>query len=241
MYNVEKWISTTIKSISSQIYTNFQAIIIDDISTDNTVKKVKKLIDNDNRFLLVENTIKKFALRNIYDGIITSKASDEDVIVILDGDDWFLNENTLGIINSYYEKDKCLITYGSHIEYPSGKRGNTYMKYPKEIIDNSAYRDYPIWLASHIRTFKYKLWKNIDTEDLLDSDGNFYEMTGDLATMFPMLEMAQERQSYISEVIHVYNRANELNDDKKDHRLQLKIDREIRSKKKYKRLEEKND
>ena len=70
-----------------------------------------------------------------------------------------------------------------------------------------------------------------------DQDGNYYKMTGDLAAMFPMLEMAQERQEYIPDIIHVYNRSNPINDDKEDHSMQLRFDKEIRQKEVYSRLE----
>jgi glycosyltransferase involved in cell wall biosynthesis len=51
MYNVEDWIESTIKSVKEQIYTNYQCIIIDDMSTDSSVDIVKNLIkDNDNLF-----------------------------------------------------------------------------------------------------------------------------------------------------------------------------------------------
>ena len=37
LYNVEKWIKRCLRSIKLQTYKNFECIIIDDISTDNSV------------------------------------------------------------------------------------------------------------------------------------------------------------------------------------------------------------
>ncbi|HEY9838671.1 MAG TPA: hypothetical protein V6D27_17445, partial [Vampirovibrionales bacterium] len=93
------------------------------------------------------------------------------------------------------------------------------------------------WMTSHLRTFKYLLWRNIKLEDLQDENGNFYRMAGDLATMFPMLEMAAERSRFIPETLLIYNRSNPLNADKIDGNLQLAIDQKIRSSQKYQRLE----
>ena len=70
MYNVEQWIEKNINSIKSQGYEEFQCILIDDISTDNTVSRVKELVKDDDRFVLHVNTEKKFALQNIYEGIL---------------------------------------------------------------------------------------------------------------------------------------------------------------------------
>ena len=69
MYNVEKWIQTTIRSVMAQTYANYEVIIVDDISTDNSCDKVKELIGVDSRFQLVENKKKRFALENIVRGI----------------------------------------------------------------------------------------------------------------------------------------------------------------------------
>jgi len=45
MYNVEKWVQTTIKSVLAQTHSDYEVIIVDDISTDNSCQKVKELIE----------------------------------------------------------------------------------------------------------------------------------------------------------------------------------------------------
>ena len=59
MYNVEKWVETTIKSVMLQSYSNFRCILVDDMSTDDTVDVVSSLIESDDRFTLVVNKKKK--------------------------------------------------------------------------------------------------------------------------------------------------------------------------------------
>ena len=44
MYNAEKFIASMIKAIQNQSYTNFEVIIVDDQSTDNSVEVVKKMV-----------------------------------------------------------------------------------------------------------------------------------------------------------------------------------------------------
>ena len=236
LYNVEKWIEKCLDSVMTQNYKNFECILLDDISTDSSVSVIKEKIKGDSRFRLVENTEKAFALKNIYDGINISNPSDEDIIVTLDGDDWLENNNVLTKLNSVYNTDDCWITYGSYIEYPSNIKGKFARQAPNDIIRDGSYRKNE-WYFSHLRTFKYHLWNKIDRKDLLDSEGAFYPMAWDLSFMFPMLEMSGYKSRYIDDSMYVYNLTNPINDHKVNHKLQIKLENEIRNKKPYKNLQ----
>jgi glycosyltransferase involved in cell wall biosynthesis len=237
LYNAEAWITACLRSVKVQDYENFQCIVLDDLSTDNSAKIIKKEIEGDERFVFVENKEKALALKNIYDGIELSNPAPEDIIVTLDGDDWLANKQVLSKLKQVYEETNCLITYGSYAEYPSGQRGKFAKQISDQIIANKAFRQAP-WCSSHLRTFKYKLWSKIKKEDLQEEDGRFCDGAWDLAFMFPMLEMAGTRSFYIKEILHIYNRANPLNEDKVDHRKLLDSEMRIRHMKKYNLLEE---
>ena len=105
-YNNEKWIKYCLKSVIKQEYENYQCIIIDDMSTDSSVNIIENIIKNDDRFILVKNTEKKLALRNIYEAIVLSNPSQEDVVITLDGDDWLLGNNVLDYLNRQYLEKK---------------------------------------------------------------------------------------------------------------------------------------
>tara|TARA_B100001093_G_scaffold214239_1_gene205539 strand:+ start:11875 stop:13866 length:1992 start_codon:yes stop_codon:yes gene_type:complete len=234
-YNVEKWIKYNIASVKKQNYDNFTCVLIDDISTDNTYEVANKIISNDKRFILVKNTEKKLALRNIYEGIQIAEPNEEDIIITLDGDDWLSNSKVLSYLNDFYNIQKCWLTYGSYSEFPSGKKGKFAKQIPQHVIDTKSFRQYE-WCTSHLRTFKYHLWSKIKKQDLLDSEGNFYKMTWDLSFMFPMLEMAGSKSRYIQDILYVYNLDNPLNDHKVDNNYQVRLEQEIRSKNKYESL-----
>jgi glycosyltransferase involved in cell wall biosynthesis len=234
-YNVETWISRCIQSIQDQEYRNFACILIDDLSTDGSTNIIREQIAGDDRFTLIHNEQKKFALKNIHHGINALNPNNEDVIVTLDGDDWFAHNNVFSSLNAIYQKEGCWLTYGSYAEYPGGEKGIYARLIPDDVLRNNTFRDVR-WMTSHLRTFKYHLFKQIDPADFLDIDGEYYTMTYDMALMFPMLEMAGSKIRYIDEILYIYNRTNPLNEDKVEHSLQLKLEKRIRSKKRYKRL-----
>lgn len=241
-YNVEQWIKMTIKSVQLQGYKDFECILIDDVSTDKSFSIAEEEIKDDDRFTIVKNKKKKYVLKNISDAISLSNPSKDDVIVILDGDDWFASKDVLSILYEVYEKEHCWLTYGSYVEYPSntkGKfmRGKFAKKVHQHIIDNNLFRESP-WMTSHLRTWKYGLWQGVDQErsfsepNVIDSKNHFANCW-DLAYMFPLLELAGPRIFFVPDILYVYNRQNPLNVDKIDHNMQLLMEQKIRNMEKY--------
>ena len=234
-YNAEDYLARCVNSIKRQRDCGFHCIMIDDISTDDSYVVAKRVIGGDPRFTLIKNAKKGYALSNIAKAIEASAADKNDVIVLLDGDDWFSSGLSLAHLNSRYHSDDCWLTYGSYVMHPYGILGPEPSKYPNEVVENNLYRQ-DQWRASHLRTFRKHLWDKIDHKDLQDSNGEYYKMAYDQAIMLPLLEMAGPRSKYIPEVLHVYNKENPLNVDKVKTQEQVKTAQEIRSKKSYGRL-----
>ena len=209
--------------------------MIDDCSTDNSATIASLSTIDDKRFELVQNIDKKYALGNIAETIGNIEdIDDEDIIILLDGDDWLPSNKTLSHLEKVYNSQDCLMTYGSYVYAPHGEKGVEPSRYPQDIIDNNSFRT-DQWRASHLRTFKHKLWKEINHDDLKNDEG-YYKVAYDQAIMLPLLEMAAERAVYIPEVMHVYNRINPLNVDKTKQEEQFQTAQEVRSKTPYQRL-----
>ena len=235
-YNAEKWLSRCLKTVKAQDYDNYRVVVVNDCSTDNSKSIIESDIEGFNKFEYITTIENGGALNSTFKAIEHVNPDDEDVILILDGDDWFAKKNVLSILNDTYTNNDCLMTYGSYIEYPANERGKFSRQVPDFIVEKKIFRKC-IWMTSHLRTFKYKLWKNVRRQDVLDSTGKIYAMAGDLPVMFPMLEMAEERSFFIEDILYVYNRTNPLNEDKINNELQLSIEDEVRNKPIYPRLE----
>ena len=230
-YNVEKWIAKCIESVKRQDYNDFQCILIDDMSTDNSCEVISDKIHDDDRFTLIKNKEKKYALQNIFESIKAQDCDDEDVIILLDGDDWFSSTNTLSYLSKVYNDTDALVTYGSYVYNPTGRKGVEPSIHPEDVLKNNSFRE-DKWRASHLRSYKHKIWKKINKEDLQDKEGNFYKMAYDQAIMLPLLEMASERAVYVDKVLYTYNKDNPLNVDKIKQKQQYETSLEIRKKKK---------
>jgi len=89
LYNKEKYIQDTLKSVLNQQYQNFEIIIVDDGSTDNSLEQVKNISDYRIRIFSQKNLGPSKARNR---GIKESKG---DYIALLDADDyWFPNHLT---------------------------------------------------------------------------------------------------------------------------------------------------
>lgn len=232
-YNNKEYVRRNLTSVFAQKYSNYRIIYIDDCSTDNTSAMVQMLVERFNqqeRLTFVRNDERVGALANIYHGVYSCR--DEEIIVSLDGDDWFAHANVLKEINEAYTTSGCWLTHGSLIEYPNRSKAWS-IPIPQEIIETNNFRSYRC--PSHLRTFYAWLFKLIRLEDLL-YDGNFFPMTWDQAMMFPMIEMAGERHQFIPEALYVYNVANSINDNKVNPQLQRDLEAYIRSMLPYQRL-----
>lgn len=83
VYNCEKYIEKTIDSVLKQTYKNFEILVINDGSTDNTLGILKKIQTNESRLIIINQSNRGVSTaRNT--GISYSSG---DYIAFLDGDD----------------------------------------------------------------------------------------------------------------------------------------------------------
>lgn len=108
-YNYENLISTAIESILNQTYKNWELIIVEDGSVDNSIDVIKKYCEKDNRIKLYshENGINKGLAPSLLLGL--EKTSNEWVAFLESDDVWELNylEEKVKAINA--NKDAGLI------------------------------------------------------------------------------------------------------------------------------------
>jgi hypothetical protein len=201
------------------------------MSTDKSLEICYDLVGTDDRFKIIDNSVKKCSLENIYNAVHDHTHA-EDIVVILDGDDFLANADSLQHLDSIYNLKDCWVTYGSYMNLSNKMRGKFSKQIPEEVIRTNSFRDYE-WCTSHLRSFKSFLFKKIDKANLQDESGEFFDFAGDLAIMFPLLELAGHRSTYIDKILYIWNDLNELNEHKRDNSRQLFVESVIRRKEKY--------
>ena len=236
-YNNHQWYERNLSSVIGQDYQSFRVIYVDDCSSDGTGELVKQFIadtDSESLIQLISNSDRIGALQNIYNTVNT--CDDEEIVILLDGDDWLAHDGVLTKVNEVYANLNCWMTYGQYRSWPDNIIGGYSREIPVNVIEANNLREIE-WCSSHLRTFYAWLFKLIRVEDLVSPCGTFYQMAWDQAIMFPMLEMSGYRAKFISEVLYIYNAANPLNDSKIDRELQRSLETAIRMQKRYNRLD----
>lgn len=151
-YNHEKYIGDCIRSAQSQIYKNWEMIIIDDGSTDDTYSIAKKLSENDPRIkVFTQKNIGIFRLGETYNFAL-SKANGE-YIAVLEGDDVWLPEK-LSLQIEAIEADKDIVlSYGkafsSTTDLKSDYSLTDFSKYINPTLENN-----PIGTATEVLLFR---------------------------------------------------------------------------------------
>ena len=106
-FNSSKTILTNLKSAKSQKYKNFEHLIIDNNSNDNTKNLVKK--ENNKKIRIISEKD-----NGIYDAINKGiKLAKGEIISILHSDDVYYNDQTLSKVAKAFEDNKVDIVYGN--------------------------------------------------------------------------------------------------------------------------------
>lgn len=116
-YNLEKIVNIAIESVLNQKFDNYELIIVNDGSLDNTLEVLKKYEEKANGKIRVINNKKNIGLSASRNKAIAQAKG--KYIVHLDGDDTLYNRNTLANIDATIgDQDYDIIYFG--VQYVGG-------------------------------------------------------------------------------------------------------------------------
>ena len=195
-YNVSSNLKTLIDSTKGQTSDQWHHFLIDDISSDNSADMMKEMVENDDRYTVIINEQKKYALRNIIDVARTYQDHDDIIIGVIDGDDSLCNNDTVSLTLDAYEKGSDIVWTGHRWDVNS-------LNISRQMPLNVNPYQWP-WCTSHFRTFRASLLKNVIDKNFIDANGQWFERGYDQALMLPLLCLTKNRR-YIDEICYLYN------------------------------------
>ena len=197
VYNVEKYLRKCLDSLINQTYKNLEIIVVDDGSTDNSVKICDEFANRDNRITVI---------RQKNGGISIARNAGLDkmtgsYVTFVDSDDYLeINavEKFLKISITEGADIVCsetIIIFKDRIVHNSNKENE---KYSTELIKEKILLDK---LGNHAATkfYKAELWKNIRFPEKLVYE-DFYIM--------PSVCVNAKKIVYKCEPLYYYNRIN---------------------------------
>lgn len=195
VYNAEKFLNDTIKSVLDQTYSNFELLLVNDCSTDNSVKIIKKY--NDKRIKLINNKENSGAAVSRNNGIKESKGR---FICFLDADDLWEKEKLEKQIK-FMEEKACSFSFtGYEFADENGMPNGKKVFVPDKINYRKALKNTTIWTS----TVMFDM-KKLQKEDIYMPN---VRRGQDTATWWKVLKKIDYAYG-LNEILSFYRRTNQ--------------------------------
>lgn len=192
-HNNGAYLEKSLRSALSQNYNQYRVVYIDDGSSDGSADLARDLVQ-DKEFIANGEPIG--ILSNL--SRVVGECRDDEIVVVLRGDDWLAHEWVLSRLNQYYANADLWVATGKFCEYPEYNIATTLT-----IKKDKPLREQP-FSSRGLKSFYAGLFKQINQGDFVQGDEPF-QAAEDLAYMMPLLEMAGKHAAHIDEVLYVAN------------------------------------
>jgi len=195
-YNCEDYIEECLESLQKQTFTDWNGLVADDASSDGTASMVRSLSAKDDRIALRVGEERAWLMGNTLNTLRSLDIAPNDVVAILDGDDWIMPDCLEKIWNAHCQ--------GFDLVYTDEDIDGQSHSIAAPLIANAPVRKQS-WCFSQLRSFKGYLFNLLDDNTFLDRDGQHFRAAGDLALYMPMAELVgPEKIHYIPERLYHY-------------------------------------
>ena len=196
--NNGKWLNKCLDSVLNQTYKNFKLIVVDDLSTDNSIDIIKSY--KDDRVILLQNKRKRYngGSRNVGIDYALEKL-DFDYFCFLDSDDWWKHNKVLETIN-YEIQDSEMLLFGLECIDENGVFLTKFHDY--ENYEDFFLSDNKVWCTAWSRVIRKDKIVYF-CEDTLMEDRVWSYRQADNVNL--------DKVKNIKEVLYVWNRTNKDN------------------------------
>lgn len=217
--NCEDYIAECLDSLQAQTFTQWEALLADDASTDNSVGKIQPYLE-DSRIALRTLDERAWLMGNTLDALWSLDIQPGDVVAILDGDDYLYPECLEKIWNEH-----CA---GYDLVYTDEVIEGQDYSIGKHLIPGVSPRN-QLWSFSQLRSFKGYLFSLLEKDCFRDANGQFFKAAGDLSLYLPMAELCGHDKCRLIEEKLYYYRIHENCNFKVNREEQLDNNKLIRS------------
>jgi len=224
-----KLLDRCLRSIVNQTNKNYDVCLIDDASTKESHELKKIVLKYCHEYKNFDYIFKNENKGTLHSNVIAMekmRPREHDVIIIVDGDDELYNNKVFQKIEDAYKNNDIYTTFGNYYERTGRnmKKNGNYdalckRDFKKMLQTNTVRKN---WYGfTHLKTFKYKLFKNIKKSDLM-RNGKYLKSATDVATMVPIFEMAGGKFKCFDEPLYIYTKdhPNSHHNNKKSHNKQ---------------------
>ena len=150
-YNHERYIADCIGSAQAQTYTNWEMIVVDDGSTDNTLQIAKSFAENDARIkVFTQQNVGIFRLGETYNFALKHSAG--KYVAVLEGDDVWLAEKLALQVPTLEADEFAVLSWGKAFS-STADLSDDYNLHPITDYGSSVFTNTPLKSASAILLF----------------------------------------------------------------------------------------
>lgn len=173
-YNNGKFFKDCYKSIVGQTYSDWEVVIVDDKSTDNSVEMIKSVIGNDDRFRLFEHPVNQGV------GIIKAmliELAKGDVCTFLDPDDAITPTALEGHVKELQKNGEIAFTYSRLVKCDENLNPVSEFKAAMQVPNgDTSFFNCPVQIAPLVcfRKSFYERCGKMDTSKKIAEDQDIY-------------------------------------------------------------------
>lgn len=216
-YNAEKWMSECLQSLLAQDCPDFECLVGDDASTDDTYGVFRAVVGSDSRFKYAKRTKNAGGGENYVDLIRHAKG---EICVELGADDFFATPEALSRIKREYDTfPLCDATSGSFVITPNG---GVFAQPPALLWWRGWCHGKPLTFRTETALKGLeKHWKAV----IDPVTGKVPRYGWDVCTYWPTLDMARQYRN-ICDILYAY-RVHPQNDQNTHREAQLTTERRM--------------
>lgn len=200
--NSSKTLKQALGSVAFQSYDNWDMIIVDDVSTDDTVSKIQlecQKLKIEEKVKIIQNSDRRWEIQNTLEAL--KYVESDSIVCRLDLDDYLCDLNALDIMSQAYQKIPDLdVTWSNQRWFSDGKLTNF------NISRELPYGADPYvhtWVSSHFKSFRKSTIEHVNEDNFKDENGNYFKRIGDQAFMLPAIKNAR-KYVYIPHPFYAY-------------------------------------